>query len=67
MQRINYSSGAPLEELAGYSRMVKGWQPNSYRWYYCCTAGWLCLRHHSLRAGTFHLYKIHCFSEKSRC
>lgn len=23
MQRINYSSGSPLEELAGYSRMVK--------------------------------------------
>ncbi|WP_202436565.1 MULTISPECIES: Rid family hydrolase [Vibrio] len=23
MQRINYSSGAPLEEIAGYSRMVK--------------------------------------------
>ncbi|WP_319780778.1 Rid family hydrolase [Maridesulfovibrio sp.] len=23
MQRINYSSGAPLEDIAGYSRMVK--------------------------------------------
>lgn len=23
MQRINYSSGSPLEEIAGYSRMVK--------------------------------------------
>lgn len=23
MKRINYSSGAPLEEIAGYSRMVK--------------------------------------------
>jgi enamine deaminase RidA (YjgF/YER057c/UK114 family) len=23
MQRVNYSSGSPLEELAGYSRMVK--------------------------------------------
>ncbi len=23
MQRINYTSGAPLEDLAGYSRMVK--------------------------------------------
>ncbi|MFR3729750.1 hypothetical protein [Lacrimispora sp.] len=23
MKRINYSSGAPLEEITGYSRMIK--------------------------------------------
>lgn len=40
-KRVNYSSGAPLEEKVGYSRMVKvGDRPYICWWNNVGTAGW---------------------------